>query len=277
MSGDRLGISRAGAISMLVLFFVVGCGARDSSVLTEWDASDESSSQTVSHRAWESFLEAHIVADEQGVNRVAYGDAEPAARTALNAYIDALSRQDPRELNKTEQLAYWMNLYNALTVDVVMRHPGISSIRDMGEGAPGQGPWGDNVVEIAGRALSLDDIEHRILRPIFRDHRIHYGVNCASFSCPNLMTTAFTADNVERLLDQAEADYVNHSRAVAFDDDGELTLSSIYDWYRGDFAPTERELLVYLSQHHRTDSERLAAYAGTVRYDYDWSLNSAAQ
>lgn len=278
MAVDRVDGAAIRTIAVVALaLLTASCGARDGDVLTEWSASDEGSTRTVDHRAWEAFLQKHISVDAAGVNRVAYEAAAAEQRSALSGYLNALSKQDPRELNKAEQLAYWINLYNALTVDVVLQHPGVSSIRQMGEGVAGAGPWGDPAIEVAGRSLSLDDIEHRILRPIFRDHRIHYGVNCASFSCPNLMRTAYTAANVETLLDKAELDYVNHPRAVAFDADGRLTLSSIYDWYRTDFAATERELLNYLSRHHRTEGERLAAYEGTVRYDYDWSLNSVAE
>ena len=272
---DAQGLCASCVIALSLL--MASCGCRETDVLTEWSVSDEGSTQVVDHRAWESFLREHVVVDENGVNRVAYDAATAAGRDVLNEYIGTLSDQDPRELNKPEQLAYWINLYNALTVDVVLQHQGVASIRQMGDGAAGAGPWGDPAIDIAGRSLTLDDIEHRILRPIFRDHRIHYGVNCASFSCPNLITTAYTAENVDSLLDQAEIDYVNHSRAVAFDADGRLTLSSIYDWYRADFAASERALLLYLSKHHRTEGERLAEYDGEVRYDYDWSLNSVTQ
>ena len=137
------------------------------------------------------------------------------------------------------------------------------------------GPWGDEVITIAGQAITLNDIEHRILRPIWRDHRVHYAVNCASLGCPNLQTEAFTRANTERLLANGERSYVNHPRGVRIDDRGRLFVSRIYDWYRDDFAKDDRALLSYLSQHHLRLVNALRTYEGRIRYEYDWALNEA--
>ena len=124
-----------------------------------------------------------------------------------------------------------------------------------------------------GREISLNDIEHRILRPIWKDPRIHYAVNCASLGCPNLSGTPFTAANKEELLDQAAADYVNHPRGVAFVK-GRLRLSSIYDWYGVDFGSDETERLAHLQQYATRDlAEALMNYSGRIKYDYEWDLN----
>ena len=87
-----------------------------------------------------------------------------------------------------------------------------------------------------GAEVSLNDIEHRILRPIWKDARIHYAVNCAAVGCPNLRRTAFTGDNAESLLELAARDYVNNPRGARFDDGGGLVVSSLYSWYREDFG-----------------------------------------
>ena len=250
------------------------CTRSSESVWTFWRQSNEASETRVDHDAWDTFLAAYVVDDGSGINKVRYKSVTPESRRNLEAYLKRVSVRDPRTLNRREQLAYWINLYNALTVDVILRYPDDDSIMDMGEGIPGTGPWRDKRLEIAGQPVSLDDIEHRILRPLWRDHRIHYGVNCASLSCPNLLPDAFTAENVDALLDRAERDYVNHERAVSFDDQGQLTLSSIYDWYAGDFASNERALLDHLSEIHESERERLVSYDGLVRYGYDWSLNA---
>jgi len=124
-----------------------------------------------------------------------------------------------------------------------------------------------------GESLSLNDIEHRILRPIWQDPRIHYAVNCASFSCPNLRGTAFTAGNLEAILDQAARSYVNSRRGVALAG-GRLTLSSIYDWYASDFGRNEAEILAHLRQYAKPElASQLAAFKGRINYAYDWSLN----
>ena len=240
-----------------------------------WSVSDETAETTIDHSAWGEFLERYVQAHEGGMNFVAYANVDSSDRNSLQAYLERLTDQDPRQLRKAEQLAYWINLYNALTIEVVLRNPDKSSIRKMGEGFFSSGPWGDKLIEIAGESLSLDDIEHRILRPIWRDHRIHFAVNCASISCPNIALVPYTADNVEEMFSAAEKSYINHPRGVSFDDRGRLNLSKIFSWYRVDFANDEAELLRYLSTHHAAAGGRLREHTGPVRYNYDWNLNTA--
>ena len=240
-----------------------------------WTASDESANTIIDHSAWGEFLGHYVQEHESGINFVAYADVDSKDRVSVQAYIQRLTDQDPKKLRKEEQLAYWINLYNALTVEVVLRNPDESSIRKMGDNLFSIGPWDDKLIEIADESLSLNDIEHRILRPIWRDHRIHYAVNCASISCPNLAPVPYTSESVEKMFSAAEKSYINHSRGVRFDDQGQLNLAKIYSWYSGDFANDEAELLRYLSRHHATAADRLREYTGRVRYNYDWSLNSS--
>ena len=136
------------------------------------------------------FLAQHLRTGEDGIARIGYGAVSDEDRKSLDAYIAALAGHpgSRRALNRAEQQAYWINLYNALTVQVILDHYPVESIRDI-DISPGlfaDGPWGKKLVTIEGEAVSLDDIEHRILRPIWKDPRIHYAVNCASIGCPNL-------------------------------------------------------------------------------------------
>lgn len=261
---------------VLILFFpIVAYGDDKWPIAWEfWDTSDSTSDRHLSHDSWNEFLGTYVTETDDGINRVNYDGVTEESRNALKSYIDRMSALDPRDLNKAEQFAYWINLYNALTVEVVLQHPGAKSIRQMGGGLFRTGPWRDKLVGIAGQVLSLDDIEHRILRPIFRDRRIHYAVNCASISCPNLGLNAYTGEDVEIMLCEAEANYINHGRAVSFDNNGRLVLSSIFKWYASDFAPDEESLLAYLAEHHKSYRERLTNYTSAVRYEYDWSPNS---
>lgn len=238
-----------------------------------WQPSNEASEATVDHAPWQQFLDRFVRASESGVNLVAYGDVDPDSRAQLNAYLDSLTAMDPRQLRRDEQMAYWINLYNALTVEVVLRYPEKESILRMGESLFRVGPWKDKLVTIAGEEVTLDDIEHRILRPIWRDHRIHYAVNCASIGCPNLALTAFTADNLEAQLAAGEASYVNHPRGVSLEGN-KLTLSSIFDWYGSDFADDEAGVVQHLAERHETLGEKLKVFDGRVRYEYDWTPNA---
>jgi hypothetical protein len=238
-----------------------------------WDLSNEQNLTRIDHSRWQWFLDRYVQPGGSGVNLIAYPRVDIEGRTVLDAYLHSLAVIDPRTYRRAEQFAYWINLYNALTIDVVLRHPEQKSIVRMGTRLLSTGPWDDELTTIAGQRITLNDIEHRILRPIWRDHRIHYAVNCASLGCPNLFKLAFTAANAETLLDAGEMKYINHPRGVRFDDRGRLYLSSIYQWYARDFARDDQSLLRYLAAHHTTRAAELSDYRGRIRYAYDWSLN----
>lgn len=162
-----------------------------------WMASDPGSSVVVDHGSWDRFLSTYVITDDPGgMNLVDYGAVSPAGKSTLDRYVSALEATLVTRLNRPEQLAYWINLYNALTVGVILDHYPVNSIRDinLSRGLFSRGPWQAKVLEIEGEQVSLDDIEHRILRPIWQDPRVHYAVNCASLGCPNLQPIAFTDD-----------------------------------------------------------------------------------
>jgi hypothetical protein len=229
----------------------------------------------IDHGPWDRFLDRHLVTDHpSGVNRIRYGAIDAGARAELQDYLDALQGLDPREASRDAQMAYWINLYNALTVALVVDHMPIDSIRDIGSGLFETGPWKRPLANVAGRELSLDDIEHRILRPLFPDPRIHFAVNCASVGCPDLAAEAFTADNLEQQLDAATRAYIDHPRGAHLDD-GVLHLSSIFDWYREDFPSGRDALLDWLAGYARPELARqLCSLQGPIEHDYDWGLNA---
>ena len=236
----------------LVFFSAAATAVPKAELWTLWLDHAPDSTVEIDHSAWQRFLDSYLTPHEDGVNRVDYASVTEEARSQLQAYLDNLTASDPRLLSRDEQLAYWVNLYNALTVEVVLRHPGKGSILRMRYGLLSIGPWAEPLIEVAGNELSLNDIEHRILRPIWQDHRIHYVVNCASLGCPNLNQLAYTSENIASLLAAAEAEFINHPRGVTFPDDGRLRLSSIFKWYRADFATSQRELLDHLADRHAT-------------------------
>ncbi len=131
------------------------------------------------------------------------------------------------------------------------------------------GPWDDKVLTIAGQTLTLNDIEHRILRPIWLEPRTHYALNCASLGCPNLQPQAFTADNLDQLLDSAAQEFINSEKGAHMQDE-KLVLSSIYDWYQVDFGSRQQ-----LIQHLATYRADLSGFRGNIRYQYNWALNEA--
>jgi hypothetical protein len=136
-----------------------------------------------------------------------------------------------------------------------------------------RGPWGAKLLTIEGEKLSLDDIEHRILRPIWKDNRVHYAVNCASLGCPNLQPASYTGDNMESLLEKGAREYVNHPRGVAVKN-GKLVVSSIYVWFQEDFGGSAEGLMEHWRKYaNGTLTEALTSYSGGLDHDYDWRLN----
>ena len=240
-----------------------------------WDKADNSSEAVIDHSLWQAVLDSHLKPSADGINRFAYKALAAEGADTLKRYLAAMAKIDPRNYNAAEQQAYWINVYNAVTVNEVLKYPSKNSILRMGERFFSVGPWDDKVFEVAGEELTLNDIEHRILRPIFKDHRVHYAVNCASIGCPNLGAVAFSGAELEAQLANQERDYLNHPRGLTFDKKGRLQLSQIYEWYGSDFAEDEKALVAHLAERHATLGDKLKVYTGDVTYDYDWDLNSA--
>ncbi len=230
----------------------------------------------IDHTQWDQFLKRYVKIgngeNTDGVNLVNYRGVSADDKNGLQSYIQQLSDVDIRQLNRDEQLSFWINLYNALTVDLIIENYPLASIRDLDK------PWDSPVVTIAGIALTLNNIEHGIIRPVWGDNRIHYAVNCASIGCPNLSIDAYTGDNVEQLLDKGARDYINHPRGVGFTKRrGRVIASKIYGWYNGDFGTKEREILNHIRQYANDDLlKKLDGKKSISKYEYDWTLNDAA-
>jgi len=216
-----------------------------------------------------------VVVHPSGINRVRYQDIRAEDQKALKAYLQTLQALPISSYNRKEQLAYWINLYNALTVDLILSRFPLASIRDINisPGLLARGPWGAKLLTVEGEKLSLDDIEHRILRPIWKDNRIHYAVNCASLGCPNLQPAAYTGENTEVLLEKGAKEFVNHARGVSLSG-GKLKVSSIYVWFQEDFGGDAEGLMEHWRQFANPPlAAALEKYNGGLSHDYDWRLN----
>ncbi|MFW5812572.1 MAG: DUF547 domain-containing protein, partial [Alkalispirochaetaceae bacterium] len=187
---------------LLLLVAAYGVAAPQAELWPRWEAHDPASSATVDHADWGEFLDRYLVTNHpSGVNRVRYGSVSAADRRALQSYIQELEATPVSELNRDEQLAFWINIYNAATVELILANYPVDSIRDIGGGLMRKGPWDDPLLTVEGEELTLNDVEHRIIRPIWQDERIHYVVNCASIGCPNLYPEPITADNWDRVFE----------------------------------------------------------------------------
>ncbi len=242
-----------------------------------WQTQDRTSTATIDHSAWNKLLSAYVKPGRDGVARFDYRRVSASDRQALDAYLADLSATRIGTFNRAEQFAYWVNLYNALTVKVILDHFPVDSIRDIdiSSGVLSDGPWGAELISVEGQRLTLNDIEHRILRPIWRDPRIHYAVNCASIGCPDLQRQAFTGANHQRLMDSAARTYINHPRGVTVDANG-VTVSSIYAWFEEDFGNSDRTVLEHLRRYANRDlAAKLEGKTTIDGYRYDWALNGA--
>ena len=268
------------AVILLLAWPVAAASAAPKAELwARWTAHDPAATTRIDHAAWARFLRNYLVTDRAGLNRVAYGDVTGEDRQALRRYLDSLATAPVSALARREQLAFWINLYNALTVDVVLAHYPVASIRDI-DISPGlfsNGPWGAALITVEGEALSLDDIEHRILRPIWRDPLIHYGVNFAAVGCPNLASTAFTAENAPLLLVEGAAIFVNDPRGARIAEDGDFVVSEMYDWYEEDFGDSEEGILAHLAQYAAEHLQAMLLGRDEIDdWEFDWRLNDAA-
>lgn len=233
-----------------------------------------SGSGSMGHKAYDAILKRHVKPDNAGYNRIDYKALKGSAHGALKAYLGDLQAAAPSRFSRAAAHAYWINLYNAATLDVVLDHYPVSSIKKInlgGGGLFGSGPWSKELLKVEGMELSLDDVEHRIVRPLFRDPLSHYALNCASYSCPNLATTAFNHSNLNALMAENAIHYVNHKRGVDVAR-GSITASKIYSWYAGDFGGRSK-LKSHWSQFAEPELSRAIKGARIGRFRYDWSLN----
>ena len=275
------GRERRRALAVLVAaLLAIGTALGQAKSQIDWDASDESNAARIEHGLWQEILGRYLRVREPGANLFDYAGLKSNAKDTekLAIYVDSLQALDPRKFPKAEQKAYWINLYNALTVKVVVGAYPVESIRDIRKnwliGLFAPGPWNDVHAEVAGEDLSLNTIESGILRPIWRDGRIHYALNCASLGCPDLLPEAFTAENTEAQLEAGARGYVNDTRGVDFADDDSIVISSIYDWYQVDFGGSEEAVVRHLVRYaDEALATRLRAFDGAIDYEYDWSLN----
>ncbi len=267
------------------LIFLPGFGsverffAPNADLWERWQAHDPASSETIDHASWDALLSRYVRPASGGVNLVNYREFSSRDRASLANYVDYLESVQISRFNRDEQLAYWVNLYNALTIQVVVSHFPVDSIRDI-DISPGlfrDGPWDKKLITIEGQKLTLNAIEHRILRPIWRDPRIHYAVNCAAVGCPNLRTRAYRGASIDQALNDAATVYVNDPRGVSIRD-GRVTVSKIYDWFIEDFGGSEQAVILHLQQYAAPDlRERLAAIGKLSDTRYDWSINAAVE
>jgi len=252
--------------------------AVDAEAWARWEAHDPTSRRTVDHAAWDAFLAKYLRPGRDGIARLAYSEVDEADKAALTAYVASLAAVPVSSLARPEQFAFWVNLHNALVVRTVLEHEPVSDIRDIGlsRGIVARGPFHAKLVNVEGEAVSLDDISRRILRPLWRDPRVHYALCLGAVGGPNLQSRAFTAANAPDLMAAGGRDFVNHPRGVRMRG-GTAEVSSLYFLYQADFGGGERGVVAHLRRFARPElGARLARLDDLRDRGFDWTLNEAA-
>ncbi|MFO7823860.1 MAG: DUF547 domain-containing protein [Cyclobacterium sp.] len=222
--------------------------------------------ESPAHDIFDSLLSIHV--DEEGL--VDY-KGFIADKEAFEDYLQLLSQNPPDRdsWSKEEQLAYWINAYNAFTIKLIIDHYPVESIKDIGPSLKiplVNTVWHLEFFEIGGKPASLDEIEHQILRKEFDEARIHFAINCASVSCPKLLNRAFTAGKLETQLEKVTRGFINDPSQ---NDLERNEISSIFSWFKEDFT-RKGSLIAFINRYADSPLDPNTK----IRFkDYDWSLN----
>ncbi|QKG58822.1 DUF547 domain-containing protein [Hymenobacter sp. BRD128] len=225
-------------------------------------------STPVDHGAFDKLLKKHVTA--QGL--VSYVGFK-ADEAAFNQYLALLSKNPPAaNWSKADQMAYWINAYNAYTIRLILDHYPVQSIKDIGSKIKipfVTTPWAAKFFSIGGEKMSLDNIEHGILRKKFDDPRIHFTLVCASISCPRLRNEAYTAAQLEKQLDDQGHDFLNNPAKNKISKP-DAQLSKYFDWYKGDWEKNGQSVVKWVNRYSAT---KIDANTKITYLDYNWNLN----
>lgn len=190
----------------------------------------------------------------------------------LDEYLDQLAKIDPEDLSRDERFAFYANAYNAWTIKLILTgYPGVGSIKDLG--SLFRSPWKKKFVKLGGKVITLDHIEHDILRPQFKDPRVHMAVNCASKSCPPLWSEPFTGSRLNDQLNTATRNFINNPGFNRLEGNT-LYVSRIFKWFSEDF---DDDVIGFVEKYAEGELKRnITANRSAIEVeylDYDWSLN----
>ncbi len=222
----------------------------------------------VDHSAYDRLLKKYV--NEKGlVNYKGFKSEE----TVFDAYLAMLSKNPPAaSWSKNEQMAYWINAYNAYTIRLILNHYPLKSIKDIGSKIKipfVTTPWAAKFFSIGGDKMSLDNIEHGTLRKKYDDPRIHFTLVCASISCPRLRNEAYVPDKLDAQMEDQGRDFLTNSTKNKISKD-EAQLSKYFDWYKGDWNNDGQSVLKWVNKYSKT---KISDTTKITFLDYNWNLN----
>ncbi|WDP93231.1 MAG: DUF547 domain-containing protein [Desulfobacter sp.] len=220
----------------------------------------------VDNRIYAQLLKAHV---KKG--RVDYGGFK-REEALFDQYLKILSDTDPKALTRNHRFAFYINAYNAFTIKLILsEYPEVNSIKELGGFF--SSPWSKKFISLGGWKVSLDYIEHEVLRPEFKDPRVHFAINCAARSCPPLLNRPYQGERLERQLEEQTRAFINNKRS-SFVKEGTLFISKIFDWFEEDFS--DNPLLFirqYAGERLRAELDGAGPEPDITYLYYDWSLN----
>lgn len=221
------------------------------------------------HVIWAELLSKYV--KPGGVDYAGFRSEEKT----LDNYLKVLEDIDSKTMSRDEQFAYYINAYNAWTIKLILSaYPDVKSIKDLGTFL--QSPWEKKFVRIDRNLLTLDDIEHRILRPRFKDPRVHFAINCSAASCPPLRAEPYLGSTLDQQLDQSTRAFINSPNRYRLDGNA-LYVSRIFKWFAEDFND---DVVGFYLKYARDDLKKQLTEKKDiiqVKYlDYDWSLNDVS-
>lgn len=225
--------------------------------------------ETADHSLYGDLLEKYVkqgIVDYQGFKN---------EESKLDAYLKVLEETDTHKLSRDEQLAFYINAYNAWTIKLILSaYPDIKSIWDLGSRILWwKNPFKKKIVRIEGKAISLDDLEHGMIRPRFKEPRVHFAVNCASKSCPPLISEPYQGSIVNRQLDTSARAFLNNPERNRLEGNT-LYVSKIFKWFKDDFNDDVLGFFLRFAQESLKENLTANREKIEVKYlDYDWSLN----
>jgi len=222
--------------------------------------------QGVDHSLYAGLLKKYV--KDGVVNYQGFKNEE----SVLDKYLKALEEVDSKILSRNEQFAFYVNAYNSWTIKLILSgYPGIKSIKDLG--SLFKSPWKKKICRIDGKIIALDDIEHNILRPRFKDPRVHFAINCAAKSCPPLRAKPYRGGEFDQQLDEMTRAFINDLESNHLEDHT-LYVGSIFKWFAEDF---NKDIVGFFLKYAKGDlKEQLEANKEKIKVnylDYDWSLN----
>jgi len=260
------------SLATVIVFIGVAASAQAApraKLIEFWDDEESESRLNIDHRRWDALLKKHVETNHaSGINRIDYAAFSAADKASLGEYLEYLQLLDPRQVNLANQKAYWLNLYNAGIVALVLdkdANADFDSIKDLGN------IWKKKRFYIAMQNTSFDDIQHGVLRSRFNDNRLLFGINAGTLGSAPIQPAAFTHENVEELLDVVLRDFFATSTGLSTDGDT-ITITKSLKWYASDYGGRDGAL-EFVKKYSSPAKVGAIERSRKVDYDYDWSLN----